>query len=288
MRPRTRLSLLTFLILSVVAAHSQNATFTVNTPVLNMFHEATNDTDVVSQALFGHPVVVLETSGGWAKVRTVEDQYVGWVEAKNLIPGEYATSGRVGHVANLFANLYREPDLTKHQPLMTLPFEARLEVISESEQDGERWLRVQMPGRQLKAWVQRGDLTFEDQKLSIPDMIAFARSFMGLPYFWGGRSTFGYDCSGFMQMLERQRGYSMPRDASVQAKWEGGVTVERKDLQAGDLLYFGTPDKITHTGMYIGNGEFIHATTHDHPVIQISRIDDKPWTSLLVVARRVK
>jgi cell wall-associated NlpC family hydrolase len=60
-------------------------------------------------------------------------------------------------------------------------------------------------------------------------------------------------------------------------------------LKAGDLLYFGSsPDKITHTGMYIGNGEFIHDTTHDHPMVQISRLDDQPWTKLLVACRRAK
>jgi cell wall-associated NlpC family hydrolase len=46
--------------------------------------------------------------------------------------------------------------------------------------------------------------------------------------------------------------------------------------------------KVTHTGMYIGNGEFIHDTTHERPMVQISRLNDEPWTKLLVAARRVK
>jgi cell wall-associated NlpC family hydrolase len=61
------------------------------------------------------------------------------------------------------------------------------------------------------------------------------------------------------------------------------------DLRAGDLLFFGAGSgKITHTAMYIGGGEFIHATTHDHPVVQISRLDDPPWTRILVACRRIK
>jgi cell wall-associated NlpC family hydrolase len=90
-------------------------------------------------------------------------------------------------------------------------------------------------------------------------------------------------------MLERQRGFEMPRDADVQASWSGVIAVERKNLQPGDLLFFGSsPSKITHTGVYLGNGEFIHDTTRGHPGVQISRLDDMPWTQLLVAIRRVK
>lgn len=81
----------------------------------------------------------------------------------------------------------------------------------------------------------------------------------------------------------------MPRDADQQAAWSGMTAIERTDLQPGDLLFFGSSAKdITHTGMYIGDGQFIHDTTHEHPVIQISKLDDEPWTNLLVACRRVK
>ena len=67
------------------------------------------------------------------------------------------------------------------------------------------------------------------------------------------------------------------------------IPVSRKDLQPGDLLFFGSsPREITHTGMYIGDGQFIHDTTNGHPVVQISRLDDELWTRLLVSSRRVK
>ena len=90
-------------------------------------------------------------------------------------------------------------------------------------------------------------------------------------------------------MLVRARGINMPRDADQQAAWKGVIAVDRKELQPGDLLFFGASVKqITHTGMYIGDGQFIQATTTGHPVVQISRIDDDPWTHLLVACRRVK
>ena len=81
----------------------------------------------------------------------------------------------------------------------------------------------------------------------------------------------------------------MPRDADQQAAWSGVFPVERTDLQPGDLLFFGASAKnITHTGMYIGDGQFIQDTTNGHPVVQISRLDDDPWTKLLVACRRIK
>ena len=90
-------------------------------------------------------------------------------------------------------------------------------------------------------------------------------------------------------MLCRRRGYSLPRDAQPQADWNGVVPVERKDLQPGDLLYFGSSDKkITHTGIYIGEGKFINATTHETPMVRIDNLDEPYWTKLLVAMRRVK
>ena len=81
----------------------------------------------------------------------------------------------------------------------------------------------------------------------------------------------------------------MPRDTDLQAAWDGTEVIERKDLKAGDLVFFGSgPDNISHTAMYIGDGEIIHATTHGQPVIPISWLDDQPWTRIVVACRRVK
>ncbi len=259
-------------------------------PVANMYSSPTQDADVVSQAIMGSNVGVLETQKDWAKVRT-SDQYTGWMPLSNSIQENgsgYATKGRVVQITSLFANLYRETDVTQHQPVTTAPFESRLEVIKEGAGNDSGWLQVALPdGR--SAWIQSSDVNPEPKALTIEESIALAKRFLGLPYLWGGRSSYGYDCSGFTQMLVRSRGINMPRDADLQAAWEGMQIVERKDLRAGDLLFFGAgPDKITHTAMYIGNGEIIHATTHGHPVIQISRLDDEPWTRILVACRRLK
>jgi len=290
---RRRPLLLLFLLLSAWRVAPTDAPPTqsrraVAIPVADMHSAPTEDSDVVSQSTYGSTVVALEQKEGWAKVRTA-DQYSGWMPLASVGPVNqaYGSTGLVVQVTNLFANLYREPDVTGHQPLLIVPFESKLEMV-EASKDDSRWLQVKLVDGRV-AWVQRGDVMPLPAPLTIPQSIALARRFLGLPYLWGGTSTFGYDCSGFTQMLVRSRGIIMPRDADLQAAWSGVVSVDRNDLQAGDLLFFGdSPEKIGHTGMYIGNGEFIHSTTHDGPVIQISRLEDQPWTRILVASRRVK
>jgi gamma-D-glutamyl-L-lysine dipeptidyl-peptidase len=191
-------------------------------------------------------------------------------------------------VRSLSANLYRETDVTLHRAVVRVPFETRLEVVRQGEGDDARWLEVRLPDGRT-AWIQSGDVDLAAHDLTIAESIALGERFLGLTYTWGGRSSFGYDCSGFTQMLVRSRGITMPRDADLQAAWTGALPVNRKKLRAGDLLFFGdSPDHITHTGMYIGHGHFIHDTVHDHPGVQISRLNDQPWTRLLVACRRIK
>jgi hypothetical protein len=250
------------------------------------------DADVVSQAICGASVVLLEEKGEWVKVRTADD-YPGWMPLASLRrynPGDhaYAPTGKVVQVASLFANVYREPSVTKHQPMLNLPFEARLEVVPGAEHDAGRWIQVRLPDERT-AWIQRGDIDPDPQPVSVSGAIKLAKRFLGLTYLWGGTSTFGFDCSGFTQMLVRQRGIVMPRDADLQAAWQGVLPVKRNKLRPGDLLFFGeSPQKITHSGMYIGHGKFIHDTTHEHPGVQIGRLRDQYWTKLLVASRRLK
>jgi len=264
-----------------------------------MFSGPSDKTDVVSQAIYSSNVKLLEARGEWSRIQT-SDHYKGWTRSRNLrvlLTGNgYATAGPTVQVESLFCNVYAEPDVTLHKPIITVPYETRLEVVpNETPKKGkaaptlpEGWLKVRL-AEQRDGWIQTSDVVSDSKPLTIPESIELAKRFLGFPYLWGGRSSFGFDCSGFTQMLVRARGINMPRDADQQAAWSGVSVVERKDLQPGDLLFFGSSTKdITHTGMYIGDGQFIHDTTNGHPVVQISRLDDQPWTHLLVACRRAK
>jgi gamma-D-glutamyl-L-lysine dipeptidyl-peptidase len=255
-------------------------------PVANMYSKPSLEADVASQAIYGANVAVVESQSGWARVRTADD-YLGWIPEASLRTGQpYAVEGRVAQVRSLFAHLYREPDVTAHAPLITAPFETRLEVTAEPGEH-PKWAAVRLPDGRA-AWAQFGDLEFNPSPLSAVEAVEFARRFLGLPYTWGGASSFGYDCSGFMQMLGRRRGLSMPRDAQPQSEWSGSKPVERKDLRPGDLLYFGAAQRVTHTGMYLGGGQFIDATTNETPMVRIDKLDDPHWSGIFKSARRVK
>jgi gamma-D-glutamyl-L-lysine dipeptidyl-peptidase len=275
---------------SLEQATQAKADYVVIRPVANMYSKAGVQSDVVSQAIYGVDVIRVKGKWHWVKVRTA-DQYTGWMQSSELrrLRGRpYASKGSTVRVAQLSANIYREPDVTKHAPLLTVPWESRLEVESDKVDERGRWLKVRLAD-DGEGFVQWGDVSSDFTPLTIAQTIVVAKRFLGVTYTWGGSSDFGFDCSGYTQMLMRQRGIVMPRDADLQAAWSGVIPVERQELQAGDLLFFGDrPDHITHTGMYIGEGQFIHDTTHEHPGVQISILDDEPWTKLLVAARRPK
>ena len=271
--------------LALFAAALPNAV--VLKPVANMYSRPSEDAGVVSQAVYGANVTLIEQKEAWARIRTADD-YTGWTPLGDLKPGaRYADHGRVAEVESLFAHIYREANVTKHAPVITIPFESRLEVIAEPKEN-PRWLEVRLPDDR-PGWVQTGDTAFDVKPLGIPEMLALSKKFLGLPYTWGGTSSFGYDCSGYAQMLCRRRGINMPRDAQPQADWSGMMPVERKDLAPGDLLYFGGSDKkITHTGIYLGDGKFINATTYQTPMVRIDDLNEEHWTKLLVAMRRPK
>lgn len=259
-------------------------------PVLDMFSKPSAEADVVSQARYAMMVSVERIEGEWIRIRTPHDGYPGWARLSGLrllAEGEkYAETGRVAFVDSLRAHLYPEPSVTRRAPVLTVPYETVLEVVEEPEKDNRRWIRVRLPDGK-EAWIQRGDVAFDPQPLPLGALIELSKRFLGLPYTWGGTTSFGFDCSGFTQMLVRRGGVLMPRDAQPQADWDGMLRITREELEPGDLLFFGPNEKkINHTGFYLGAGEFIHSTTNTKPVLQISRLEDEPWTKTLAACRR--
>lgn len=89
-------------------------------------------------------------------------------------------------------------------------------------------------------------------------LVACAREFVGVPYLWGGMSPKGFDCSGLVRMVYLRYGLVLPRNASQMARL--GREVKPEEMKPGDLLFFGVNGRVTHVGMYIGDGHFIHSS----------------------------
>lgn len=112
-------------------------------------------------------------------------------------------------------------------------------------------------------------------------VVGIAMQYLGVPYVWGGASPAGFDCSGLVQFVYAQVGVSLPHFAAGQYSY--GVPVSRDQLEPGDLVFF---DGLGHVGIYIGNGEFIHAP-HTGDVVKISSLSDPWYASTYVGARRL-
>ncbi len=127
-------------------------------------------------------------------------------------------------------------------------------------------------------------LTADDQK----KLLDYAKYFKGGKYVWGGTTPKGFDCSGYVQYLYKKHGVNLPRTAWSQSK--KGMPVSKDQLEKGDLLFFLTDKKrgipVTHVGIYLGDGEFIHAASKKKGII-ISPITHGHYAKTFVSARRV-
>ena len=267
--------------------------------VENMYSGPDASNDVVSQALLGQVVGIVEEKDGFARIET-PDRYLGWIAAAALFPyaspaaPRYAKQGTVADVTALMANLYRDPSVTTARPKAQAPLGTRLEVdaaaVLPSGADAKRWIAVRLPSGE-GAYVQRGDVRIGDAADARPpgsggELVATARRFLGAPYLWGGMSFHGVDCSGLVSRVYAANGIELLRDADIQFTDPRASAVERDALQPGDLLFFGTK-KITHVGIYAGEGRFISATTYQTPVVREDSLDDPYWAALYRGARRM-
>ena len=116
------------------------------------------------------------------------------------------------------------------------------------------------------------------------EIATYAQQFVGYPYVYGGSSPSGFDCSGFMQYIFAQFGYSINRTATAQLA--NGTYVEYDDMRPGDIIYFGYGSTASHVGMYIGNGKFVHAQNSSTGVV-ITSLSESWYASRYLCAHRI-
>lgn len=180
-------------------------------------------------------------------------------------------------IANL--DLYDSPDLNRlatqaavSRYLKILSDEPLLVMTCEDDYPGYldpqdlKFLEKTEVPYQAAVWTE------EEIRDRIPEVIRFTQAAMSIPneYLWGGTVAPNYDCSGLMQAAFASVGIRLPRDAYQQEAFLQPVEV----LIPGDLVFFGTPEKATHVGLYLGNYQYIHSSGKDRGRngIQIDRL----------------
>lgn len=123
------------------------------------------------------------------------------------------------------------------------------------------------------------------------DIVTTAKKYLGTGYSYGGASSKGFDCSGFTMYIFDQYGYNLPHSATSQWYSSLGSTVARADLQPGDLVFFCDPSRsngkaCSHVGIYVGDGDFIHASSGSNAV-RISSLSESYYNGYYVGAKRV-
>ena len=255
----------------------------INQSVVNVYLNPEDDTEVDSQAIYGSFVEVVEqSSNGWTKIKAL-DGVEGWVQSFQITDNlSFEKSENLRPIKSLFAHIYRVTDTTPFPPLLTIPYGSKVK-LDDVVDSGERWVQMELVSGE-KAWIQRGDLDFAPQFKTLEETIAFSTKFLDLPYTWGGTSSYGFDCSGFVQMLFKEMGLQLPRNSRQQAQCDLFIPIEPEDLQRGDLVFFGKT-RITHVGLYLGNDEFIHSGVTELPMVMISSLQSGKYN--FQAARRI-
>jgi cell wall-associated NlpC family hydrolase len=251
----------------------ESALFYIHEPVVNMRENPTLQSRVVSQALFSEKITIEKREGEWSYILT-SDGYPGWIQSEEIVKLTQPFKPSL-KISRLKAHIYEQKDI-EYGPFKTLPYGSHLQALDTTD---ARWITVAFPNGK-EYYIQKGDIASEKPLQGKSDLVTFSQRFLGLPYTWGGRSSFGYDCSGFVQMLYQQIGILLPRDSHQQVRDACFQTIPLEHLQSGDLIFFGKSNqKIMHVGMSLGNKQFIHATSRENqPWIRVSDLSDFEWS----------
>lgn len=259
---------------SSVCAQNEKKYGILNVSVANLRVRPDFSAEMTTQGLLGMPVRVLKQDG-WIRIQTPDD-YQGWVHrvgVHQVTLQELLAWNRAEKIVVTahYGFVYSEPS-DRSQPVSDVVSGNRLKWLGHkkgyyhvSYPDGRVGFistHISMPEHRWR----------KELKLDAASVLATARSLMGVPYLWAGTSSKGMDCSGFVRTVFFMHDVILPRDASQQAcvGQRVDITSDYSNLQPGDLIFFGRKavesekPRISHVGIYLGNGQFIHSQGDVH------------------------
>lgn len=235
--------------------------------------------EIISQLLFGECVEVLERKLNWVRIRCAYDDYIGWIDRKQIINISEPEFKKWSNTATCSLELVHS--INNNRNIVPILLGSSL-----PEFDG---LHFRMPGSK---YIFNGKVTSPIQTMEKIDIVKrIAKMYLHAPYLWGGRSVFGIDCSGFTQMVYKLIGIKLPRDAYQQVG-HGEIIDFVPQVQVGDLVFFHNKDKrVHHVGIALSNDSIIHASGK----VRIDKLDHfgiynaemKKYTHELKVIKRL-
>lgn len=246
-----------------------------NLSVSNNRYSPSHSAEMATQAILGTPVKILKKEKGYYFVRT-PDNYLSYSETAGITPMNKAEfeawqSAKKIVYTDVYGQAFSEASETS-SPISDLVAGNILQVLGEDN----GFYKVSFPDKRLAyVPVKKAESFAQWEKRPNPNaeqILKSARTMLGVPYLWGGTSTKGVDCSGFTKTSYFLNGIVLPRDASQQALVGEKVDIYESDtvsiakclknLKPGDLLFFAGDKRnmrVTHTAIYIGDGQFIQA-----------------------------
>ncbi len=235
--------------------------------------------EMINQLLFGEVFTIESVKGDWAKVTTYPDHYEGYILKSHILEIPYSTPEEVmqqcsHHTADWVSVINNNESMCSSLiPPGSRIFNGRNGGFSISDNH----------------WKVSGAILDKKYVLNKEMLIANAFRFLNTPYLWGGKTPYGMDCSGFVQVVFRMTGVELPRDAFQQAEY--GTSVDFiEEAKQGDIAFFGEENEnISHVGIIIDPGHIIHCSER----IKVDRIDhqgifsNKSYTHNLRLIRNV-
>ncbi|MFQ6613402.1 MAG: C40 family peptidase, partial [Fidelibacterota bacterium] len=176
------------------------------------------------------------------------DHYTGWVSRSQVVVSDEAYAGDV-LALDYYGLILNEEG---NRPPRPITQGARLKTV-----ESNRTLVVELPDGTRGNYS--GRWTSENLSPTPENIVQTTKSFLGIPYIWGGRSPWGFDCSGLIQTIFSRCGITLPRDAGLQKEFLRQAIIAPEEAEPGDLFFFSRGQKITHVGLALGNNQILHA-----------------------------
>lgn len=292
------------LLVSTMATPAFALTGTVDAPnsVLRMRTEANTQSSVLKKLADGTQIEVLDTlEGSWYQISY--SGLTGYVSSE-YVKLEQEDASLDGEPAPLTEPPAAQAENTETEPVYVRVFNGPLNIRTGPGTDYDKvgqlatgkivetldlqdgWYQIES-GYINADYVAQADPSEVVESSKAQEIVEYALQFVGYPYVYGGSSPKGFDCSGFTSYVYKHFGYNINRSASTQL--DNGKAVSMSELQPGDLVIFkkgNSSKRATHVGLYIGNNQFVHASTSKVGVI-ISRLSDSYYTKGFVGGRRI-